>query len=78
LLAAKNKPILIGEMASDENGGDKAQWIDALVPTLRDQFPMIKAVVWFDVDKERHWQINSSPSSLAAYVKFAADPYMNP
>lgn len=78
LLAAKNKPILIGEMASDENGGDKAQWIGALVPTLRDQFPMIKAVVWFDVDKERHWEINSSPGSLAAYVNFAADPYMNP
>ena len=78
LLTAKNKPILIGEMASDENGGDKAQWIGALVPTLRDQFPMIKAVVWFDVDKERHWEINSSPASLAAYMNFAADPYMNP
>lgn len=78
LLAAKGKPILIGEMASDENGGDKAQWIDALVPTLRDQFPSIKGVVWFDIHKERSWEINSSPASLAAYMRFANDPYMNP
>lgn len=78
LLAAKNKPILIGEMASDEDGGDKAQWISAIVPTLRDQFPMIKGVVWFDVDKERHWEIASSAATLAAYMTFAADPYMNP
>jgi hypothetical protein len=48
------------------------------VPTLRDQFPMIKGVVWFDVDKERHWEIASSPATLAAYMTFAADPYMNP
>src|SRR5262249_29315432 len=33
LLAAKGKPILIGEMASTEMGGDKAKWIDAIVPT---------------------------------------------
>jgi hypothetical protein len=78
LLAAKNKPIIIGEMASDENGGNKAQWIEALVPTLRDQFPMIKAVVWFDVDKERHWEIDSSPATLAAYMHYANHPYMNP
>ena len=34
LLAAKGKPILIGEMASTEVGGDKAAWIDAIVPAL--------------------------------------------
>ena len=34
LLAAKGKPIIIGEMASTELGGDKAAWIDAIVPTL--------------------------------------------
>ncbi|HKP60736.1 MAG TPA: glycosyl hydrolase [Polyangiales bacterium] len=78
VLATKGKPIVIGEMASDENGGDKAAWIDAMIPTLRSDFPMIKAVVWFDVKKERAWQINSSPESLAAYMRFANDPFMNP
>ena len=77
-LAAKGKPIIIGEMASDETGGSKAQWIDGVVPTLKTKFPLIKAFVWFDIDKERHWQINSSPSSQAAYSRMARDPYLNP
>ena len=77
-LAAKGKPIIIGEMASDEVGGSKAQWINSVVPTLKSKFPLIKAFVWFDIDKERHWQINSSSSSLAAYARMAKDPYLNP
>jgi hypothetical protein len=78
LLAAKGKPILIGEMASDEVGGSKAQWIDAIVPTLEKDFPLIRAFVWFDIKKERAWQIDSSPAALAAYSKMALDPFMNP
>ncbi len=78
LLAAKGKPILIGEMASDEVGGSKPQWIADMIPTLRTDFPSIKAFVWFDVKKERDWEINSSASSLAAYVTLAADPFTNP
>lgn len=39
------KPIFIGEMASAEEGGDKAAWIDAIVATLKAQYPLIKAVV---------------------------------
>jgi hypothetical protein len=77
-LAVKGKPIIIGETGSDETGGDKAAWIDGIVPALRSEFPLIKALVWFDVDKERHWQINSSPSSLASYQHMAKDPYLNP
>ena len=76
-LAAKGKPIIIGEMASDETGGSKAAWIGDVVPTLKENYPLIKAVVWFDVDKERHWQIDSSAAALAAYQKMAADPYLN-
>ncbi len=72
------KPILIGEMASDEVGGSKAQWIDAIVPTLRADFPQIKAFVWFDIKKERQWEINSSTTALASYSKMALDPFMNP
>jgi hypothetical protein len=77
-LAAKGKPILIGEMASDETGGDKAAWIDGIVPTLKSDFPLIKGLVWFDIEKEEHWPIDSSSASLAAYKAFAADPYTNP
>jgi glycosyl hydrolase family 26 len=77
-LAAKGKPVIIAEMASDEAGGSKATWINNIIPTLKNNYPLIKAIVWFDVDKERHWQINSSSSALTAYQKMAKDPYMNP
>ena len=78
LLAAKNKPIIIGEMASAEQGGDKGAWIDAMIPTLKAQYPLFKAVVWFDINKENDWRVNSSPAALAAFSKMAKDPYFNP
>src|SRR4029078_10447845 len=68
ILASKGKPIIIGEMASAEVGGDKGMWITAMLPTLKAQFPMFKAVVWFDVNKEKDWRINSSPGAQAAFA----------
>jgi Glycosyl hydrolase family 26 len=78
LLAAKKKPILIGEMASTEAGGDKAKWIDDIIPTLRTSFPLIKAVVWFDINKETDWRISSSPASEKSFIRMANNPYFNP
>ncbi|HET9953685.1 MAG TPA: glycosyl hydrolase [Polyangiaceae bacterium] len=77
-LASKNKPILIGEMASAEIGGNKAAWIDEMIPTLKDRFPAIRALVWFDIKKETDWRIGSSTASLAAFTRLAKDPYFNP
>ena len=77
-LAAKGKPIMIGEMASAQSGGDKAQWIDNVIPTLRSDYPLIKGVIWFDVNKVTDWRIRSSSESLAAFVRRANDPYFNP
>jgi beta-mannanase len=78
LLAAKRKPILIGEMSSSANGGDKAAWIDAIVPTLKSSYPLIKGLVWFDINKEEDWRIDSSTQTMAAFKRMAADPYLNP
>lgn len=76
-IAQTGKPVMIGEMASDEIGGSKAEWISQVAPSLKTHFPAIKAVVWFDVDKERHWRIDSSTNALAAYRSCAKDPYFN-
>jgi hypothetical protein len=43
---------MIGEMSSDQVGGDKGKWIDEIIPTLRTSFPLIKCLVWFDINKE--------------------------
>jgi beta-mannanase len=77
-LASKGKPIMIGEMASAESGGDKAEFIDGMLPALRDEFPLIKALVWFDVNKETDWRVSSSPAAEAAFKAFANDAYLNP
>lgn len=78
LLAAKKKPVLIGEMASCPTGGDKAKWIDGIVPTLRRTYPLIKGIVWFDINKECDWRISSSPESERAFIRMINDPYFNP
>jgi hypothetical protein len=78
LLAAKKKPIIIGEMSSAEAGGDKGKWIDEIVPTLRTSFPLIKCVIWFDINKEADWRISSSGGSETSFVRMAKDPFFNP
>ena len=49
-----------------------------MIPTLKASYPLIKGVIWFDVDKERDWRINSSATTLAAFKAMASDPYFNP
>ena len=38
----------------------------------------VMSLVWFDVNKERDWRINSSPPTLEAFARAAQDPYFNP
>jgi hypothetical protein len=73
-LQTLGKPMIIGETASAEEGGSKADWIDAIVPTLETEFPDIRAVVWFDVEKERDWRLRSSEDAAIAFRGLAADP----
>jgi len=77
-LASKNKPIMIGEMASAEVGGDKADWIAQIIPVLQNDYPLIKGLIWFDVDKETDWRISSSPDAEAAFKAMVNDPYFKP
>ena len=77
-LAAKGKPIIIPETASTEMGGDKAAWIAAILPALKTTFPAIKAFVWFQMNKETDWRVDSSPASQAAFITMVTDPYFNP
>jgi beta-mannanase len=67
--ALTNKPLVLGEVGSAETGGDKARWIsEGLGPSLVQQFPRVRAIVWFDINKEESWAVQSSSSSRAAFV----------
>jgi hypothetical protein len=75
VLATKNKPIIIGEMASTELGGDKGAWISQIIPAMKTQFPLLKGLLWFDINKETDWRISSSATSEAAFKAMANDPW---
>ena len=74
LKLAPSKPIMIGEVASAEQGGSKAAWItDALGTELPKNFPQVKAVLWFNWNILENgtrwpWEIESSPSSQQAFA----------
>ncbi len=75
-LAARypGKPIIIGEMASDEGAGDaKGAWIRDAYARMR-AHPSVVGAVWFHANKETNWRVDSSPAALAAYREAVADP----
>jgi beta-mannanase len=74
LTALTSKPLMIAETASTELGGSKATWIEQTFAQIPTSFPHIKAIVWFDIDKETDWPVNSSPTSLAAYRQVVTSP----
>ncbi|HEU5105578.1 MAG TPA: glycosyl hydrolase [Solirubrobacterales bacterium] len=75
-----SKPIMIGEFASTEEGGSKAAWIaDALETQVPANFPLIKAVVWFNWNHPDgggywDWPIESSATAEAAFAKAIGSP----
>lgn len=71
------KPIMIAETGSVEPGGSKAAWItDAMLTQLPQNFPRVRAFVWFNENRagEADWRIESSAGALAAYAQAAANP----
>ena len=76
-----DKPIMLGEFASVEQGGSKSQWItEGYLTWLKFGYPKIKAATWFHISKLEggvltDWRINSSALSLSAYQSAIADPY---
>ncbi len=69
-----DKPMIVSETGSAERGGSKARWIDGMRYTVESRMPRIRAIVWFDREKERDWKIDSSPASLDAFRSLAASP----
>jgi beta-mannanase len=79
---APTKPVMIAEVGSLEYGtGVKAAWTtDTLSTQLPNNFPQVKAFVWFNwrISENgawRNWEIESSASSQAAFASAIASPY---
>jgi beta-mannanase len=62
------KPVIIAETSSSDVGGDKADWIrDGFLKTIPQEFPRVRAVLWFNRVMEEDWTVDSSDASLRAY-----------
>ena len=73
LTQLSTKPVIIAETSSSEIGGDKAAWIrDGFLRTIPQQFPRVRAVIWFDRSMEQDWRVDSSQASLDAYRDVAS------
>ena len=69
------KPLMIGEFASTELGGNKGPWIRDVFFYTKLLYTRIKAITWFNINKETDWRVNSSLAALTAYQESVADPY---
>jgi hypothetical protein len=67
-----DRPRLIGEVGSAEQGGDKGAWVADMFATLQERRE-ICGFTWFNLAKETDWRIESSPGSLEAFRAGLAD-----
>lgn len=69
------KPIMIAEMGTAEEGGNKSDWIDGLATLLPQEFPRIRALVWFNADYQVDWRIDTSTEAIGAFARLSQHPY---
>lgn len=75
---APHRPVMIGEVGSSEDGGNKAQWISDMSTALQSgRYPDLKELVYFDQDKEELWSGTSSPTVQAAFTTWVNQAYMD-
>jgi hypothetical protein len=72
----RGKPLLVGEYGVQERRpGEKAQWLEQARATLKEHFPAIKALTYFDSKRKHNWKVTTSTSAFAAYRDMGLDPY---
>jgi hypothetical protein len=75
ITALTQKPLMIAEWGSTEQGGDKGAWLrSALTTEIPASFPRIKAVVYFNQNYEEDWRITSSENARRGYADGIASP----
>src|SRR3989338_3279328 len=75
LAALTDKPLMIGEFASAEQGGSKAGWITDALAKIKAEYPRIKIFCWFNIDKERDWRVTSSATAETSFNQALQDGY---
>jgi len=69
LRIAPEKPMIIGEVASNEIGGNKPAWIRRLLKIVPNKYRKIRGLIWYDVkDRNTHWPLESSHKATRAFA----------
>jgi beta-mannanase len=72
ITAVSTKPLILPELGCAEAGGSKPDWIaHAMSSQVLASFPRLRALVWFDVNKESTWSLASTQASLEAWARAA-------
>jgi glycosyl hydrolase family 26 len=74
LARSTSKPIVIGETGSGRTGGDKAAWVTSTFLRELQNFPRVRAVVWYNSTDRADFRIASSPAALRAFRQGIAEP----
>lgn len=73
---APSKPLMIAETAAGADGGSKASWMrSAFFSEIPFDFPEIRAIVWFDENKERPWRFDTNGETTKAFRAAANHAY---
>jgi Glycosyl hydrolase family 26 len=79
LRIAPHKPMMLGEVASEERGGSKSHWISNALKVIPARFRHVRAVIWFNEnDRHMRWPIESSKKSRKAFARAIQSPVFRP
>lgn len=76
-LSTLGKPIIIPEVGSAEGSGGKGNWIHEMAVDIRLDFPLIKAIVWFNENDRDlgNWRFETSPAAESAWSEVAREEF---
>jgi hypothetical protein len=77
--AFTRKPVIVAELATNKDGGDKPAWIENGYPAVYNKFSRIKGINYLNVDLRNvghpDWSLNTPrPEAMQAYSDVVRDP----
>ena len=65
---APRKPMVFGEVASSDYGGNKAHWIRRMLSLVPRRYRKVRGLIYFDVDdRGAHWELEQPRSVRRAF-----------
>jgi len=72
---APSKPLAISEIGSTETGGSKSAWIEDALSSVANEYPQVRALLWFEkFDDGMDWPIETSSAATAAFAAGIQNP----